>query len=442
MAQGLTSQPAGLANKQFKDTGTPDSFISFGDFIDTVDKPVYEEKIQPKYMQELGISELIKNFGGEFPVERDSELYHYEQTRRYINGVGTAGSAIAASDTGTLVITDNGHLVREDDDLALNGGRVRVHVTATTTNTFTVVPKSQQWGTTIGSGDSVSYFVFGNEHGKGTDQPRVWHVPNVDRIESTLMIMKDDFKMTGSQMTNGSWIKTPDGKDAYIFYAEEEGYKRFRAYEEMEMVLGQKATNTNLSSDQGTEGLFDATERRGNVWNGYINSLTDVDDIVEAFDSESGPMEYAVYSNTRQFNSFQDMISDATGLVSYGMFNNGKDDAVKFGFKGLNRSGYDIYFHKWPLLTNPQLLGSDQYYKALWIPQGEIKDATTSASIPHISMLYKQHGSYSRRYETQMSGFANGVKNDPNGNDSITVDYRSEIGFRGAAMNCFLIQKG
>ena len=436
----LTGQAADFAqNVTPTQSGAAASFASFGDFLNIVNEPEYERQIQKKYYEDLGIRAMLMQQGAELPVERDSELFHFEETRSYVDGTATANSSIAPSDTGAEVFNETSNSVRLGDVLVINGETVGL-VTARDANTFTVTPYDSQWNITVASGAAIQYFVSFNEFSKGSNQPTQYLIDNVERVESKLMILKDRFTMTGSDMTDKTWIEGLKGTGAYIFRAEEKGYMRYLAYQEMAMVYGRDAVNTNLSSDyNGTKGLFQQITERGNVVGDYLSTLADFEDLTEVLDAQSGPANYMAFLNPRQYNLAQNLISDATGLVSWGMFNNSKDDMVYFNFKGLHVSGYDFAFKKWGLLTNPQLGGKVKSYKGAMIPVGSVK--TKEGNLPCLSMLYKQKGGYSRKFESQTTGFANGVGNDANGFDGLNVDYRSEIGLRGVAMNSFVLIK-
>lgn len=434
---GLTSTPAGLTNNQFKPSSAAEAFTSFGEYIENVNKPLYESKIRPRYMQKLGIAELMNTLGSIFPVNRGEEIYHWEEARLFIDGVGTI-AATSPTDTGTKVITDADHKVRVNDDVVIEGN-ITAHVTAKDATTFTVVPDTAQWDVTFSASESVDYFVYANEKGEATDQQTEWILDNVERIESKTAIISDIYKMSGTKMTDGSWIDIPGKGPAYVFYGEQKGFERFAAMREMKLVLGKFKENTNLSTLSGTQGLFDAVRTRGNIWSGYIETLSDITDITEALDTEAGENRYGAYVNSRQFNFLQDLTADNVGLAAYGMFQNGQQDAINFGFSGLKRSGYEIMFHKWNLLTNPQLLGKNKVVKGVLFPMGEMKDAKTGDMIPNMSIIYKQLGDYSRRFESWITGAAKGIYTDSAGNDSITVNYRSDEGFRLAGANQFVI---
>lgn len=435
----LTGQSADFAqNVTPTQSGASASFASFGDFLNIVKEPEYERQIQKKHWEDLGIRAMILQQGAEVPVERDTELYHFEETRSYIDGTATANAAIAPTDSGAVQFNEASNSVRLGDVVVING-EIVARVTARATNSWTATPYDASWGITVASGAAVQYFVSFNEFSKGTNQPTQYLIDNLERVESRLMILKDRFTMTGSQMTDKTWVDGLKGTGAYIFRAEEKGYMRFLAYQEMAMVYGRQADNANLSSDfNGTKGLFQQITERGNVIGDYLTTLADFEDLTEVLDAQAGPANYAAFLNPRQYNLAQNLISDATGLVSWGMFDNEKD-IVDFNFKGLHVSGYDFMLKKWGLLTNPQLGGKVKAYKGAMIPVGTVK--TQEGNLPHLSMLYKQKGGYSRKFESQTTGFANGVGNDPNGFDGLNMDYRSEIGARGVAMNAFVLIK-
>lgn len=428
-----TSTPADFSPAQFGPySGASPEFLSLGNFMDVINDPKYTRSIQKKYVEELGIFGTIIADGAEFPIDRDENIYHWEDVRSYVDGVATSGSAIAPTDTGAVVFTDADHKVRDEDDVYING-EIPVHVTSTTSTTFTAVPKDASWNTTISNGGSVTYFVFGNEFGKGTNQPTEYLIDNLERIETKLGIMKDTFTMTGSQMTDISRIEIPGRPPAAIYHSEMKGVMRFQAYKAMKAIFDVDVNNPNLTALQGNKGLRRSIEERGSVFDGFLTSLSDFEDMTEVFDTQGGPVNYMFDANPRQFNLAQSLISESTGQVGYGMFNNDKDKIVDFGFKGLSISGYDFYLNKSKLLTNPQLKTN---IKAFVIPQGRTNDAKGN-SLPYLSILYKQLGAYSRKYETQVTGFANNVKNDPSGFDGIKIDYRCEQGLRTVAMNAF-----
>lgn len=435
----ITGQAGDLAqNVSPVQSGASSSFASLGDFYNTVKEPEYLRKIQKKYHEDLGIMALLMTNGQEGFTARDTENYHYEATRSFVDGTATANSAIASTDTGAEQFNETNNSVRLGDVVMIEG-KVPAIVTSRATNSFTATPKTSTWGITVSSGAAVTYFVAFNEFQKGTDQPTQYLIDNVERVETKLSIMKDRYTMTGSEMTDRTWIEGLNGTGAFIYYGEEKGYMRFKAYEEMKLIFDSESENSNLSGYNGTKGLFTQITERGNVVGDYLSTLSDVEDVTEVLDQASGPAQYAAFLNSRQFNLMQNLISDATGLVSYGLFDNDKEKMVDFKFKGLSVSGYDFFLKKWNLLNNPQLGGKNKVYKGAMIPMGQVK--TQEGNIPNLSILYKKLGSYSRKFETQITGFGNGVGNDASGFDGINVDYRSECGLRGAAMNSFVLIK-
>ena len=60
------------------------------------------------------------------------------------------------------------------------------------------------------------------------------------------------------------------------------------------MLLSQNVNNSGISDIDGSEGYFAAIEDRGIVQSGYIDTLTEIDDIVKVFDKEGAASEYAL----------------------------------------------------------------------------------------------------------------------------------------------------
>jgi len=428
-----TSTPADFSPAQAGPySGAAPEFLSLGNYFDILNDPKYTRQIQKKYVEDLDIYGVIMAEGNEFGIDRDTDIFHFEDVRSYVNGSATVGAAVARADTGAKTFTDATHKVRDEDDIMIEG-KIPAHVTATNATTFTAVPKDTTWNITISNGAAVDYFVFGNEFAKGTNQPTEYLLDNVERKETKIGIMKDRFTMTGSQMTDMSRIEIPGRPPAAIYQSEMKGLMRFRAYVAMKLIYDVEAKNTNLSALNGNKGLKKAIEEEGSVFEGALTSLADFQDMSEVFDSQGGPVDYLFAANPAQYNLAQNLISESTGDMGWGMFNNDKDKMMEFGFKGLHVSGYNFALKKSKLLTNPQLKTD---IKALIIPQGLTNDAKGN-SLPYLSILYKQLGAYSRKYETQITGFSNDVANDPSGFDGKNIDYRCEQGLRTVAMNAF-----
>jgi len=75
--------------------------------------------------------------------------------------------------------------------------------------------------------------------------------------------------------------------------------------------LGEKVTASGITDIDGSEGYFTAIEDRGLVQSGYISAITDVDEIVKAFDKQGAASEYALYVDRTQDLLIDDML--ATG---------------------------------------------------------------------------------------------------------------------------------
>ena len=197
------------------------------------------------------------------------------------------------------------------------------------------------------------------------------------------MIMKETYKVSGSQATNIGWINLGNGD--YRWYLKNEGdtRQRFMDKREMMMLLGQKVTSSDaaLNGISGSEGYFAAIADRGiNVSGGAMTALSDFDSLIKEFDKQGANSEYALYVNRDQDLAIDDMLASAghtaaggttTGLAAnFGAFNNDSDMAVELGFKSFTRGGYTFHKHDWKLLNDPQLLGDAKEFVGAAITDG------------------------------------------------------------------------
>ena len=132
---------------------------------------------------------------------------------------------------------------------------------------------------------TATIFVYGSEFKKGANG-MVGSLESEDVFLSNKpIIIKDKYVVSGSDMAQIGWVEvtTENGATGYLWYlkSEHETRLRFEDYLEMSMIEGVDAAAgsgvnalapvTGADSDlgsQGTEGMFEAIEARGNVWAG------------------------------------------------------------------------------------------------------------------------------------------------------------------------------
>ena len=315
---------------------------------------------------------------------------------------------------------------------------------------------------------SGSFIIIGNIYDQGTEQPGRFVETSPTLRTNPYMIIKDVYKVNGSQATNIGWVNVGNGDYRWYLHGEQETRARFMDKREMMMLFANKSdgvtanldinvdggSNNNITGVAGSEGYFEAVESRGIVSsNGNsnpIDSFAELDDIIIELDKQGAPGEYAMYLNRKQDLAFDDMLASgvSTGVTAglagqFGAFNNSPDLAVQLGFKSFTRGGYTFHKHDWKLLNDPTLLGAQTggHYMGAMIPMTQIVDAKTGTKAPALEMNYKEANGYSRELEHWVRG--GGVL----GHTNITQDiaefhYRSEINLITRAPNMHVALKG
>ena len=184
-----------------------------------------------------------------------------------------------------------------------------------------------------------------------------------------------------------------------------------------------------------------------------MDSFAEFDDIIMELDKQGAPSEYAMYVNRKQDLAIDDMLAAgiATGVSAglpgqFGAFQNSPDMAVQLGFKSFTRGGYTFHKHDWRLLNDPTMLGATDanFIQGAMVPLRTVADARSGASVPALSMHYKEANGYSREMEHWVTG--GGVlghnNNGDAGTDQAVFHYRSEIALCVRAANQHVLIKG
>jgi hypothetical protein len=356
--------------------------------------------------------------------------------------------------------------VQQNDVLMDAATGTRVIVTAggsTSTLSGADVTLKRLDGANFGSsdlGNGGTFVHLGNLYAQGTNQPTGFVDPGMVRYVNPYMIVKDRYEVNGSQATNIGYVNMGNGDFRWFMYGEAEARKRFEDRRELMLLFGQKvgsAYSIDGNNFAGSEGYFSAIEDRGiNVSGASANpldSFSEFDDIIIELDKQGAPSEYAMYVNRKQDLAIDDMLAAgiATGVTAglpgqFGAFQNSPDMAVQLGFKSFTRGGYTFHKHDWRLLNDPTMLGAvdANFIQGVMVPLATVADARSGASVPALSMHYKEANGYSREMEHWVTG--GGVlghnNNGDAGTDQAVFHYRSEIALCVRAANQHVLIKG
>lgn len=455
----FTSTPTDFSPSSIKRLD-PAKYTSLSDFIDEVNKPDNRDSLVKTYGDQ-GITGFLQMVGAVKSSGTADEVQYWEETRLHQKQKGSLAGTAAQTANGSLTFTvdtsAHGTNILRVNDVVLVEGEHRGLVTAVSTATDPVITiKSLDGvfpvidGDTGSSGEQakvVELPVVGNLYAQGSDQPTEYLESNIVKRTNPYMIIKEIFKVTGSQATNIGWINLGNGDYRWYVKGEQDTRQRFLDKREMMMLLGQKVSNTTgITGVSGSEGYFAAIEGRGMVHDGLVNTIAELDLIVKEFDKQGAGSEYALYVNRDQDLAFDDLIAQGyagSGITagvasSFGAFNNSEDMAITLGFKSFSRGGYTFHKHDWKLLNDPTLLGASDF-KGVAIPMSTVVDPQSGDRNPSLEMNYKSTNGYSREMEHWITGSFMGATNDTK--DVAQFNYRSEACLVTRAANRHMLIK-
>ena len=440
---------------------------------------LYEQEVE-RYGNRT-LSAFLRMVGAEMPMTSDQVIWT-EQNRLHIAYDNVSRGGAGGNE---LTITGN-QAVRLNQTIVIADGftTVKALVVAVSGLTITAVPYEHASLNASGLGTSgLKLFVYGSEFAKGTNQMVGSIEPNVQTYQNNPVIIKDKFEVSGSDAAQIGWIEvsTEDGTSGYLWYlkAESETRLRFEDYLEMMCVEGVK-TDANSGVEQanysgtyadtqftgttgggvfpiGTQGLFDAIEERGNVWQNFAGAaapgagaLGDFDEILKQLDKQGAIEENMLFLNRATALDFDDMIAAQAGggyastqAASYGLFDNEAEMALNFGFSGFRRGSYDFYKTDWKYLNDATTRGLTQDIDGVLVPAGTttVYDQMLGSNIrrPFLHVRYRASETDDRRYKNWITGSVGGAYTSAL--DAMEVHFLSERCLVTQAANNFVLFK-
>ena len=447
----------------------PTKYTSLGDFIDEVNKPDNRDLLVKTYGNQ-GITGFLQMVGAVKSNGAADEVQYWEETRLHQLQVATpAASADVAATTLTLNLASAATSATgatkaaaqkylRVNDVILVGGVDRFIITAvsageysqTATAAATAVSLSSAGLSASAAAASANFPIVGNMFAQGTDQNTGYLESNVVKRTNPYQIIKEVYKVTGSQATNIGWVNLGNGDYRWFIKSENDTRQRFLDKREMMMLLGQEVSNSagisSLGSIAGSEGYYSAIADRGVVVNSgsvstaAIATLDELDVLITALDKQGSMPEYAMYVNRLQDLAIDDMIAQGTSTAAnitagvttqFGQFANAAD-MVKLGFSSFMRGSYTFHKHSWKLLNDPTLLGASNF-QGVMIPLTNVADPRTGEKSPALELNYKATNGYNREMEHWMTGSILGVTNT--NTDALQFNYRSEFALVTRAAN-------
>ena len=471
-----------------------------GNFAQQYLPELYEAEVERYGNRTIG--GFLRMVGAEMPMTSDQVVWS-EQNRlhiAYAKGQMVVGSSankydiklkinvdaaqpdIAAADRSgavrigqTVLVSDNatGLVVRK---YLVQG----LETTTRTDDTLQLKPYGGASANPFGVGaDAVNLFVYGSDFGKGSIGMDGSIEPNFTQYSNSPIIMKDNFQINGSDTAQIGWVEvaTEDGQDGYLWYLKSESETRLRFEDQLEMAMVEAefldpadvyggttvfnfggAANAAMSTKvKGSEGLFAAIEKRGNIYSGFAGAaapgsgaLADFDEILKNLDKQGAIEENMLFLSRATALDFDDMIAAMNGsyastqAASYGLFENDGDMALNFGFSGFRRGSYDFYKTDWKYLNDASTRGLSKEIDGVLIPAGTstVYDQMLGSNIrrPFLHTRYRASETEDRRMKSWITGSVGGAYTDTL--DAMTVSFLSERCLVTQAANNFVLFKG
>ena len=349
----------------------PSKYTALGDFLDEINKPDNRESLVHTYGDQ-GITGFLQMTGATKAAGTNDEVQWWEETRLHPQQFIRVESGDVTTSASTFVATipkhDEGNgekgLVLRNNDVVLIGAGTRAIVDGlpatnqtynatglATTATCNITALSGNFDTATANGATGVVSIIGNLFEQGSDQNDAYLESQVNKKTNKYMIMKESFKVTGSQATNIGWVNLGNGDYRWYVKGEADTRKRFMDKREMMMLLGESVTNSITTagiSVDGSQGYFSAIEATGAGNGGIVfdcgakaslpnlDALSEFDAIIKELDKQGANPEYAVYGNTQLMLNLDDMIAQGMGSAptsgaqgQFGAFNNDPELAVK-----------------------------------------------------------------------------------------------------------------
>ena len=459
-------------------TSSPSQTVSANTYFDlanTANQGWAQQYLPELYDQEIErygnrtIGGFLSMVGAEMPMESDQVVWS-EQNRlhlAYKNKSSNETCVITTVSSGLITLgSDYTNSVRVGATVIITDSATGLNTTvcrvsATSGQTFNVLPYTvatlSGWAS---DADGVNVFVFGSEWSKGSQTQSGELSPTFTKHDNRPIIIKDHFKISGSDTAQIGWIETVDesGATGYSWYlkAASETKMRFDDYVELSMietVKGVPGTSTADSSTGmqageafGSEGLFSAIETRGNVFED-LASLADFDLVLKNLDKQGAIEENMLYVNRDLALTIDDMVaglnSNYQGGASFGVFSNSADMALNLGFSGFRRGSYDFYKSDWKYLNDAAGRGGFGDVSGVLIPAGtsSVYDESLGKNMkrPFLHVRYRKSATDDRRLKSWVTGSVGSASYS--GTDTMEVHYLSERCLITQGANNFVMLK-
>ncbi len=476
MATTLTPDFGSIKPSQ-KQQALSGNYLNFTDGTTTAFAEQYLPEVYEQEIERYGnrtLSGFLRMVGAEMPMTSDQVIWS-EQNRLHISYTACTNAVVGNVSTITIPVDLNpadpedyvANVISKNQTIVIMDPATNAELKAlvtnsdTTTGDLTVAPYTAADTSGLGA-TGLKIFVYGSEYGKGSTladsgvagEEYNSITPNFTQFSNSPIIIRNKYVVSGSDTAQIGWVEvaTEAGTSGYLWYlkAESETRLRFEDYLEMAMVEGEKAaagSKALAEGKKGTQGLFAAVTKRGNVNAGFdaADGLAGFDDILQNLDTQGAIEENMLFLNRISNLAFDDMLAGVGqtagagayygGGSSYGVFENSEDMALNLGFSGFRRGSYDFYKTDWKYLNDASTRGaaadltSSQVgdIQGVLIPAGTstVYDQVLGTNIrrPFLHVRYRASQADDRKMKNWVTGSVGAATSDL---DAMEVHFLSE----------------
>ena len=437
-----------------------DNYLALADmdFTQQFLPEVYEKEVERYGKRTVG--GFLRMVGAEMPMASDRIVWS-EQGRLHIafndcTVTGSGNTITFVDGTGTDTGINRSKLFAIGMTVVISQGSTVLKARVSEADgdaTIDVQPYTAADLSALSAGD-ITMFVYGSEYGKGSSDISVSKDANVETFSNKPIILRDKYSVTGSDVAQIGWVEvtTEAGTGGYLWYlkSEHESRLRFEDYLEMSMVEAVKKNGGSMT-EEGTEGLFEAIESRGLIYNASdfdgAGGLGQFDEILAELDKQGAIEENMLFLDRAKSLEIDNMLaaqnSYGAGGTSYGVFNNEEDMALNLGFSGFRRGSYDFYKTDWKYLNDSTTRGAIGDIEGVLVPAGTstVYDENLGKNIarPFLHVRYRANEVDDRRMKSWVTGSVGG--NYTSDVDEMNVHFLSERALCVQAANNFLLLK-
>ena len=428
---------------------------------------IYEQEVERYGNRTIG--GFLQMVGAEMPMSSDQVIWS-EQNRLHIayknddvtanstvvvttaaSGLCTLGSALNNSFRvgNTVIVTDTATALKT----------LKCYVSAVSSQTFTLKPYTQDelnsGEVTFADADKINVFVYGSEFAKGSPSMVGELKPSFTQFSNRPLIIKDHFKIDGSDTAQIGWVETTDeaGQSGYSWYLKAAGETRLRFEDyletmmiEAELTEASSGVADHVTDVNGSEGLFAAVTSRGNIYED-LASLGDFDSLLKNLDKQGAIEENMLYVNRELALTIDDMVAGLNANyaqgASFGVFQNDADMALNLGFSAFRRGSYDFYKSDWKYLNDASARGGFGDISGILIPAGTstVYDQSMGKNMtrPFLHVRYRTSQTDDRRMKSWVTGSVGSASYT--GDDVMEVHYLSERCLVVQGANNFVLLK-